>query len=89
MFSALETAVAGSQESVSAEEAGAYAAPAVTKEDPTLLHQRDVWNSCAAVTITYTFGDKTEVLDGMTVKDWMTYDENGNYVEDPATLEPE
>ena len=87
MFSALETAVAGSQESVSAEEAGAYAAPAVTKEDPTLLHQRDVWNSCAAVTITYTFGDKTEVLDGMTVKDWMTYDENGNYVEDPATLE--
>lgn len=84
---ALEQAVAGSQESVSAEEAGAYAAPAVTKEDPTLNHQRDVWNSCAAVTITYTFGDKTEVLDGMTVKEWMTYDENGNYVEDPATLE--
>lgn len=87
MFSALEAAVAGSQESVSAEEAGAYAAPAVTKEDPTLIHQRDVWNSCAAVTVTYTFGDKTEVLDGMTVKEWMTYDENGNYVDDPATLE--
>lgn len=87
ILSALEQAVAGSEESVSAEEAGSYAAPAVTKEDPTLNHQRDVWNSCAAVTITYTFGDKTEVLDGMTVKEWMTYDENGNYVEDPATLE--
>ena len=45
------------------------------------VYKRQVWNGCAAVTVTYTFGDKKEVLDGMTVKDWMTYDENGNYVE--------
>lgn len=86
LVAALEKAVSGSEESVSVEEAGAYTAPSVTKDDQTLNHQRDVWNSCAAVTVTYTFGETQEVLDGMTVKDWMTYDENGNYVENPEVL---
>lgn len=35
----------------------------------------------------YTFGDKKEVLDGMTVKDWLTYDEDGNYVENIPLLQ--
>lgn len=86
LLEALESAVSDSEKSISAEEAGAYEAPSVTKEDETLIHQRDVWNSCAAVTVTYTFGEKQEVLDGMDVKDWMSYDENGNYVENPEGL---
>lgn len=70
----------------SAEEAEVYKKPAITKEDAALKHQQEVWNSCAAVTVTYTFGEQTEVLNGMTVKDWMTYDEHGNYVENPEQL---
>lgn len=72
---------------LSAEKSGAYVLPAVTKEAESLKHQQEVWNSCAAVTVTYTFGDQTEILDGMTVKDWMTYDEAGNYVENDAVLQ--
>ena len=81
------TSVKAGQNTFSAEEADIYMRPAVTSEDEALKHQQEVWNGCAAVTVTYTFGDKKEVLDGMTVKDWMTYDENGNYVENLGVLQ--
>lgn len=74
------------KEKISAEEEGVYAAPAVLQDDERLKKQQEVWNSCAAVTVTYLFGDKQEVLDGMRVKDWFTYDEAGNYVENPDGL---
>ena len=76
-----------SKNTFAAENEGIYVLPTVTSEDETLKHQQEVWNGCAAVTVTYTFGDKREVLDGMTVKDWMTYDENGNYVENLGVLQ--
>ncbi|MGN0399358.1 MAG: L,D-transpeptidase family protein [Blautia sp.] len=86
LFEAVEEAVNKGEKSVSAEDAGAYAAPSVLKDNETLIHQKEVWNSCATVTVTYTFGDKQEILDGLTVKDWMTYDESGNYVENKDAL---
>lgn len=76
-----------SKNTFSVEEAGVYMLPTVTDEDEMLKYQQEVWNGCAAVTVTYTFGEKKEVLDGMTVKDWMTYDENGNYVENLGVLQ--
>lgn len=83
----VKSAVEKSERKWSAEGAGVYQVPSVTKEDATLKHQQEVWNSCAAVTVTYTFGDKKELLDGMVVKDWMTYDEAGNYVENIPNLQ--
>ena len=83
----LLASVKESKNTFSAEEAGVYVLPTVTDKDETLKHQQEVLNGCAAVTVTYTFGDKKEVLDGMTVKDWMTYDENGNYVENLGVLQ--
>ena len=46
------------KEKISAEEEGVYAVPAVLKDDERLKKQQEVWNSCAAVTVTYLFGDK-------------------------------
>lgn len=83
----VKDAVGKSQRSLSAEESGVYKLPTVTKESEVLKKQQEVWNSCAAVTVKYTFGEQTELLDGMTVKDWMTYDENGNYVENTVVLQ--
>ena len=71
---------------ISAAEEGVYAVPAVLQNDEKLKKQQQVWNGCAQVTVAYLFGDKQEVLDGMQVKDWFTYDEAGNYVEDPDGL---
>ena len=81
LLTALEEAVCTSQTKLSVEKTGAYAKPSVTKDDETLIHQKDIWNSCATATITYTFGDEQEVLDGMQIKDWLSYDEEGNYVD--------
>lgn len=83
----VRSAVEKSEKKWSAEEAEVYQKPSVTKEDATLRHQQEVWNRCAAVTVTYTFGEQKELLDGMVVKDWMTYDEAGNYVEDTKSLQ--
>ena len=86
LLAAVEEAANNGEKSVVVEDTGAYETPSVLKEDATLSHQKDVWNSCATVSVTYTFGDKQETLDGMTVKDWMTYDEVGNYVENKEGL---
>ena len=63
-----------------------WAGTQIDKNNPDLLKKQQVYNSCAAVTVTYTFGENQVVLDGMTVKDWMSYDEAGNYVEDDSLL---
>lgn len=86
LLTALEEAVCTSQIKLSVENTGAYAKPSVTKDDETLIHQKDIWNSCATATITYTFGDEQEVLDGMQIKDWLSYDEEGNYVENKEAV---
>ena len=82
----VKSAVEKRKESISAEEEGVYAVPAILQDNEDLKKQQEVWNSCAAVTVTYLFGDKQEVLDGMRVKDWFTYDAEGNYVENPEGL---
>ncbi len=86
LLKALEEAVCTRQTKLSVEKTGAYAKPSVTKDDETLIHQKDIWNSCATATITYTFGDEQEVLDGMQIKDWLSYDEEGNYVENKEAV---
>ena len=86
LLTALEEAVCTSQTKLSVEKTGAYAKPSVTKDDETLIHQKDIRNSCATATITYTFGDEQEVLDGMQIKDWLSYDEEGNYVENKEAV---
>lgn len=86
LLTALEEAVCTSQIKLSVEKTGAYAKPSVTKDDETLIHQKDIWNSCATATITYTFGDEQEVLDGMQIKDWLSYDEEGNYVDNKEAV---
>lgn len=82
----VKEAAENGENSFSAEKEGVYILPNVTSEDETLKKQQEVWNSCAVVTVTYLFGDQKEVLDGMRVKDWFTYDAEGNYVEDQETL---
>lgn len=79
-------AVRAQKKEISAEDSGVYIKAQIDKNNPDLLKKQQVYNSCAAVTVTYTFGENQVVLDGMTVKDWMSYDEAGNYVEDDSLL---
>jgi hypothetical protein len=48
-----------------------YQKPAVTKDDAQLKQQIDLYNKYVPFSVTYTFGDATEVLDGRTAINWV------------------
>ncbi|MGI6095285.1 MAG: L,D-transpeptidase family protein [Lachnospiraceae bacterium] len=82
----LNEAIAAGETELSAEEAEAYVRPEVYRDDEELLKDLDIYNEYAKASITYLFGDTKEVLDGMTIKDWISYDEEGNPVKDEKAL---
>ncbi len=85
-FQALKTAVADSQSEIDFSKQDVYQKAAVTEDDPTLQATLNECNNYTKASITYTFGDQTEVLDGNTIKDWLQFDENGQFVKDDNAL---
>lgn len=67
-----------SQESLDLEKEGVYQAAAVTKDDQGLVKERDQLNIYAKASITYTFGDETEVLNGDVIRNWIHTREDGS-----------
>lgn len=78
MYEKVEEAVSSLQEELSLNDAGIYVAPEVYQDDPALNEKIERWNKYLATTITYKFGETTEVLDGSIFYDWMAEDNNGN-----------
>ncbi|MFV0529293.1 MAG: L,D-transpeptidase family protein [Lachnospiraceae bacterium] len=70
----IAAAVSKSETKVSLDEQGAYVNPVVGAADTALNAAKDAYNQYAAASITYQFGDQTEVLDGNTIKNWMLSD---------------
>ncbi len=66
---------------------GAYVQAAVTREDPDLKATADACNNFTNAKITYTFGDETVTLDGSTIKDWLQFDEKGQFVRNEASFQ--
>lgn len=64
----------------------AYVKADVTSEDPDLMATRDACNNFTKASITYSMGDHTVVLDGSTIKDWLSFDEKGQLVQDDASF---
>jgi len=62
----------------------AYATASVTSDSAELQSMVDAYNNFARASITYTFGDQTEVLDGSTIKTWLQFDEKGQLIQDDA-----
>lgn len=82
----LEDAIHKSETKLSVQDAGAYKTATVKKDDKDLAAKQKMWNDHARATIVYTFGDQVEPVTGMAIKEWLAYDEKGNYVDDPAIL---
>ncbi len=74
---AIEEAVKNLKTELVLEDLDAYKKPAVTKEDPALNDLADRLNKYANMVVTYNFGEKQEVLDGQTIVDWLSLDEQG------------
>lgn len=77
---AIAQAVAQGAQELEMESAGVYLEPAVSSDDTNLEEQAAQLNELVSASVTYQLPDgQTKVLDGTTLKDWLTVDENGNY----------
>lgn len=65
-------AIQNLKEEVSFEELDAYTKPEITSTNEELVKVADSLNKHVGVTVTYQFGDKTEVLSGETTHDWIS-----------------
>ncbi|MFR2849245.1 MAG: hypothetical protein ACLTC4_19955 [Hungatella hathewayi] len=65
-------AIQNLKEDVSFEELNAYVKPEITSADEELVKVADSLNKHTNVTVTYKSGDKTEVLSGETIHDWIS-----------------
>ena len=64
------------------EQAGVYSEPETQTEEKSLETQAAQLNDLVSASITYQLPDgQTQVLDGNTLKDWLSVDENGNYTQ--------
>ncbi len=70
----IQNAVKSLDEQTDLDKAGCYQVPTVTAEDEQLLKTLDRLQKYAGITITYTFGDNKEILDGGTISNWLHVD---------------
>ena len=71
---AIRSAVDSLEEQVDLDQEGCYHVPQVTSDNEQLLATLEKLQNYANVTITYTFGDSKEVLDGATISTWLHVD---------------
>lgn len=81
-YQALKDAVADSDNEVDFSTQNVYETAQITEDDPALAATLQECNNYTKASITYTFGSQTEVLDANTIKDWLQFDESGQFVKD-------
>ncbi|MDR0500091.1 MAG: L,D-transpeptidase/peptidoglycan binding protein [Coriobacteriales bacterium] len=78
------TAIGSLQAKITLAESDVYKTPAVLASDPQLTSKADLFNKYVPFSVTYTIGQKTEVLDGNIAIDWVdtNVDPTGSFNED-------
>lgn len=75
VFDLLKTAVDSGETQLDLVENDCYIKPAVTAEDEGLNAKIEVLNKYFNQVITYNIGNRQEILDYSTIRDWMTFDD--------------
>ena len=83
---AVKKAIDGGETLLDLDQAGCYIEPSVLSTDENLAKQRDEGNKLLTVTVTISFSDRQEVINGDVMKDWLTTDEEGNVDLDQAKV---
>lgn len=73
----IEIAVSSLKTRISLDERGIYRETEITEKNPTLLDKKEQWEKYVSVKVTYQFGNRSEVVDGNAIINWLTEDENG------------
>lgn len=74
---AVRAAVTSGKSEVNLEETGCYYEVQVTSDNAQLAELRDTMNRCREMSITYTFGETSEVLDAAAICSWITGTQDG------------
>lgn len=72
----VDGAVKNLQKKVSLDEEGCYIEPEITKDSQELKTLVDTMNQYVGAEVTYEFGSKSETLDGKTISQWITVNDN-------------
>lgn len=75
-FQAIQNAILSLESDIDLLESDCYERPSVRSEDADLKEQCDLLNKYVNVTITYKFGENEEVLDGNTISQWVSIENN-------------
>lgn len=75
---AVKNAIDSGETLLDLDQAGCYIEPTVLSTDENLAKQRDEGNKLLTVTVTISFSDRQEVINGDVMKDWLTTNEEGN-----------
>ncbi len=74
---AVTEAVLALRTELSLEDLDVYRKPAVTSDDPQLKAEAEAINRFLDLSVTYQFGDVTQVLDSATILSWITFGDDG------------
>lgn len=72
LYQAVQDAITSLEPTLSLEEKKCYEEPTVNSQNPELIEAMNTMNKMASAKITYTFGDKKEVLDGSKIGAWLS-----------------
>ncbi|MCD8381888.1 MAG: L,D-transpeptidase/peptidoglycan binding protein [Clostridiales bacterium] len=86
LLPAILEAVASMQTELDLEELGCYVAPAVTSDDPDLIAEAQSLNEYLGIVITYEMGDDTLTIDGSTLQNWLTFNDDGTVTLDESQV---
>ncbi len=86
LLKVLKKAISEGETQLDLEKADCYEKPAVRKSNKKLNRLVEKLNQYASTRITYSFGEKREILDGSRIKDWLSYDEKGTVTLDEGQV---
>lgn len=84
LYDAVENAILTLEPTLFLEDIDCYEKPEITTEYQPLIDALAEMNKLAGTRITYEFGDKTEVLDGSRISQWISVDDQFQVTYDPG-----
>jgi lipoprotein-anchoring transpeptidase ErfK/SrfK len=76
LYEHMVKAVLNKEAAIDLEEIDCYVKPQLTSSSPKIVEASDKLNKYVSSKITYTFGERKEVIDASTINEWLTFDKN-------------
>lgn len=86
LYKTLKEALLNQETAINLENKGCYEVARYTTESKELIEKRDALNTYVDTQVTYHFGDRTKVLDGKEIRNWVQIDEKNEVILDEGAV---